>query len=148
MDIVSVASHLLAQRQRVLPGGATCEAHDIFSYCHRWLCTPSDIAMFDTRALAAPEDDLYEGFNSNPQPMPQPAAGVPPSAGGFRPLGTGMRGGGLASRAGAGMSRAGGPGEQENRPMTAVRAAGYTAHGRPGTGKGFDPMNGGAPGGG
>ena len=52
-----------------------------------------------------------------------------------------MRGGGLASRAGP-MSRAGKPvAGEENRPMTAVRAAGYTTNQRPGTGAGgFDPM--------
>ena len=42
------------------------------------------------------------------------------------------------------MSRAGMGGEQENRPMTAVRAAGYTTAARPGTGaRAFDPMGGG-----
>ena len=84
-------------------------------------------------------DDLYEGYNtSEPKGPPQ----GPPMTG-MRPPGTAsMRGGGLASR--GGMSRAGmaGPGE-ENRPMTAVRAAGFSSA-RPGTGaKAFDPMNGG-----
>ena len=92
-------------------------------------------------ARAGPPDDLYEGYNES-EPKGPPAA--PPT--GFRAPGTAMRGGGLQSRAGAGMSRAGmgGPGE-ENRPMTAVRAAGYTAGGGgPGKGGVFDPMGGGA----
>jgi len=89
-----------------------------------------------------PDDDLYEGYNSNDGPKGPPL--VPPSAGGFRPPGTAsVRGGGLASRAGAGMSRAGGPGGEENRPMTAVRAAGYTAQGSKGGNGAFDPMGGG-----
>ena len=42
------------------------------------------------------------------------------------------------------MSRAGGGGSEENRPMTAVRAAGYTAHGKgQGANGTFDPMGGG-----
>ena len=90
------------------------------------------------------EDDLYEGYNAaEPRGPPQ----GPPMTG-MRPPGTAsMRGGGLASRAGAGMSRAGMGGE-ENRPMTAVRAAGFSsAQPRPGTGaRAFDPMGGGGQG--
>ena len=71
---------------------------------------------------------------------------MPPGTGMRAPGTASMRGGGLASRAGVG-TRGGAAGE-ENRPMTAVRAAGYTATGRPGTGKGvFDPMGGGGGGG-
>jgi intraflagellar transport protein 88 len=66
---------------------------------------------------------------------------------GMRAPGTAsMRGGGLASRAGAsrgGMAALG----EENRPMTAVRAAGYQTN-PPKTGGGFDPMGGGNQGGG
>ena len=93
-------------------------------------------------SCAAPDDDLYEGYNTaEPRGPPQ----NPPMTG-MRPPMTGtasVRGGGLTSRAGVVMSRSGmGASDQENRPMTAVRAAGYTTAGnRPGTGmRMFDPM--------
>ena len=78
---------------------------------------------------------------SEPKGPPQ----GPPMTG-MRPPGTAsMRGGGLASRAGGtAMGTAMGAGGQENRPMTAVRAAGFTSK-PPATGsRVFDPMNGGA----
>ena len=61
---------------------------------------------------------------SEPKGLPQ----GPPMTG-MRPPGTAsMRGGGLASRAGGtAMGTAMGAGGQENRPMTAVRAAGFTS---------------------
>ena len=91
-----------------------------------------------------PEDDLYEGDNN----FPAAPAGPPPGTGmggGGRPPGTAsMRGGGLASRAGVPPgTRSGKPvAGEENRPMTAVRAAGYTAAGGKGGGIGaaFNPM--------
>jgi len=67
---------------------------------------------------------------------------VPPSRAGGAPPGTAMRGSGLASRGGPGlMSRAGGSQPmEENRPMTAVRAAGYTSAGKQqAAGAAFDP---------
>ena len=91
---------------------------------------------------AGNSDDLYEGFNT--EPRGPPPGGMPPGTGGMgRAPGTGVRGGGIASRAGAGMTRGGGAQGEENRPMTAVRAAGYTAAGaKPGAT--FDPANQGA----
>ena len=91
-----------------------------------------------------PEDDLYEGYNN----FSAAPAGPPPGTGmggGGRPPGTAsMRGGGLASRAGVPPgTRSGKPvAGEENRPMTAVRAAGYTAAGGKGGGIGaaFNPM--------
>jgi len=101
------------------------------------------------------EDDLYDGYNNGTQGgstgQGGPGQMVPPSTsagGGYgRVPGTAsLRGGGLASRGGPGlMSRMGTSAVQpeENRPMTAVRAAGYTSAGpRPGTQ--FDPTGMGA----
>ena len=74
---------------------------------------------------ATDNDDLYEGFNvSEPKGPPQgpPMTGMRPPA--PRPCARG----GLASRAGGtAMGTAMGAGGQENRPMTAVRAAGFTS---------------------
>jgi len=109
-------------------------------------------------------DDLYEGFGSNtepfrggnitgggaaPLPMPSmaPMAGqpmgplrVPQSRGGPPP---GTRAGAPMSHMGGPLGTAGGGGAgatEEARPMTAVRAAGYTAAGkRPGSAAVFDP---------
>ena len=91
---------------------------------------------------------LSLSLSPNPSPKPKQAAGPPPGTSGMmRPPGTAsMRGGGIAPRAGQPqpqlMSRmgTGQAGEaSENRPMTAVRAAGYTAAG--GNRGVFDPAN-------
>jgi len=100
--------------------------------------------MYGSYGYQGNEDDIYEGYNQGkPQPLnvPPPSTGAagPPPGTGFRAPGTGsMRGGGIASR--GGMSRGGAQGE-ENRPMTAVRAAGYTASGPKTSGGVFDPAN-------
>jgi len=91
------------------------------------------------------DDELYENFNSSPPPGAGPTPGT--QGGMIRPPGTAsMRGGGLVSRAGQPqpqlMSRMGtgqAGASEENRPMTAVRAAGYTAAG--GNRSVFDPAN-------
>lgn len=91
------------------------------------------------------EDDIYEGFNQiKPQqlnlPPPSTASmGAPPGTGFRAPPTSGVRGGGLASR--GGLSRAGGPPGDDVRPITAVRAAGYTAAGQRAAGGTFDPAN-------
>jgi len=83
------------------------------------------------------EEDIYEGFDTG---APAPALPMRQQA---PPQTMGGRGGGLQSRGGMGsrMGTAMGA-EGENRPMTAVRAAGYTATGpKGGAGGVFDPAN-------
>jgi intraflagellar transport protein 88 len=100
------------------------------------------MANYGYEAYAGGDDELYENFNSSPPQVGPPGAGVM----GNRPPGTAsMRGGGLVSRGGPQpqlMSRmgTGQPQSEENRPMTAVRAAGYTAAAG-GKGGVFDPAN-------
>ena len=92
-----------------------------------------------------PEDDLYEGYNNLRRP-PRPARRRAPgwAAAGGRPGRRRCAAARLASRAGVPPgTRSGKPvAGEENRPMTAVRAAGYTAAGGKGGGIGaaFNPM--------
>ena len=91
---------------------------------------------------------MFSGRKSTRQQNVSPDVGaaeplVPPSRGA---PGTAARGG-MATRTGPGlMSRAGGSHPvDENRPMTAVRAAGYTSAGRSNAGAAFDPTGQGGP---
>ena len=82
---------------------------------------------------------LYDGYNDQPKDHSL----VSGATNSYRPGTTSLRGGGISR---GGVARGSG---EENRPMTAVRAAGYTAMGQPSRGgrSTFDPMGGGNTGG-
>jgi len=105
------------------------------------------------------DDDLYEGFNvpAFKQPMeynnfqnaggqsaPMQAASIlrAEKRMGTARMGTARMGTARQGTARVGTARQGMPGQEEARPMTSIRAAGYTSHGKPGTSSGLNQFQG------